>query len=307
MQIEDNKETEEMEIDQPKNSSKRKNRKTVIEEIKKEDTFVKNILKLIHVPKHKKNNYEDEVEDVSEEKKRSLLQGVKRVENIHELQKRLSDKMSQLRGGDNKPKGLPGKKSKKERLKEKKAQVLLNKKKEMRNNLKVSLENKSAGEKKKPPASAKPLYNSEGKMVFSKFDFREENENTEDKGRKLDPKAALRKLETHKKKIKDLQAIGKTERVKDLNEKGTWKTAIDKSSGTKVKDNEALLKKSIKKMEARKKSSKKKWENRKDGVENRQATKQKKRQENISQHKQDKKQKKLKKINKKGKLVPGFR
>ena len=62
---------------------------------------------------------------------------------------------------------------------------------------------------------AKPVFNSEGKMVFSKFDF------TDDKGFKvdeadsqlkkpsLDPKSVLAKLQKQKDKIKNLEAEGK--------------------------------------------------------------------------------------------------
>jgi hypothetical protein len=59
----------------------------------------------------------------------------------------------------------------------------------------------------------KPVYNADGKMVFSKFDFTDDGgfkvDNAEPKKIKLDPKAALAKLQKHKDKIKSLEAEGK--------------------------------------------------------------------------------------------------
>lgn len=61
----------------------------------------------------------------------------------------------------------------------------------------------------KPP---KPVFNAEGKMVFSKFDFTDDggfkaDDNT--KKASLDPKSALAKLEKHKERIKCLADQGK--------------------------------------------------------------------------------------------------
>ncbi len=59
----------------------------------------------------------------------------------------------------------------------------------------------------------KPIFNSEGKVVFSKFDFSEEARGGGGEGDKhkknLDAKAALTKIQKHKEKIKSLEAIGK--------------------------------------------------------------------------------------------------
>ena len=179
----------------------------------------------------------------------------------------------------------------------------------------------------------KPIYNSEGKMVFSKFDFTEEQK--DQKKPQIDPKSALKKIQKEKDKLKSLEEIGKsttwlqvlvlpnpqifdinlkftifpgkTERVKIIEEKTAWKTALDKAQGVKVKDDVSLLKKSIKKIEQKKKSSKKKWDERKDNVEKRKEGKQSKREENIQRRKHGNKQNKAKKLAKKGRSVPGFR
>ena len=53
----------------------------------------------------------------------------------------------------------------------------------------------------------KPIYNSEGKMVFSKFDFTEEQKKDEKKTQ-MDPKSALKKIQKEKEKLKSLEEIG---------------------------------------------------------------------------------------------------
>ena len=90
--------------------------------------------------------------------------------------------------------------------------------------------------------------------------------------------------------------LGKSGKANAIEESTAWKTALDRSSGVKVKDDASLLKKSIKKIERKKKVSKKKWEQRLEHEEKWKETKQKKRSENISKRKAQKKGK-----------VPGFR
>ena len=82
---------------------------------------------------------------------------------------------------------------------------------------------------------------------------------------------------------------------------------MERTEGIKVKDDEGLLKKTIKRIDQKKKSSKKKWEARVDAEDNRKKMKQEKRTENLKKRKQDKKQNKLKKASKKGRSIPGFR
>merc|ERR1712049_50884 len=165
------------------------------------------------------------------------------------------------------------------------------------------------GKKKKGPHMAKKVYNSDGKIVFSKFDFKsaETSAGTPNKKQQLDPKAALNRLQKEKENIKSLAEKGKTERVKTLEDKSAWKKAMEKAEGVKVKDDEALLKKSIKKIEQKKKSSKKKWDDRKDAVEKRKDAKQKKRADNIKNRKDSVKENKMKKAAKRGRAVPGFK
>ena len=81
------------------------------------------------------------------------------------------------------------------------------------------------------------VFNEQGKMVFSKFDFTaSDGSNKEKKQPGLDAKSALARLEAQKETARSLAAKGKTERVKKLGEKTAWKAALDKAEGVKVKD-----------------------------------------------------------------------
>ena len=147
-------------------------------------------------------------------------------------------------------------------------------------------------------------------MVFSKFDFTSANGlNTAEKANKKskDPKAALQSIQKQKDKVKRLEAKGNQDAVKSIEETSTWSKALEKAEGVKVKDDEGLLKKSIKKLDQKKKSSKRKWDARVEGEENRKKMQQQKRSDNIKKRKQDIKQSKLKKASKKGRSIPGFR
>lgn len=160
------------------------------------------------------------------------------------------------------------------------------------------------------PKPLKPIYNSEGKMVFSKFDFSEsgyKNEVMEKKGRdERDPHKMLKKIEKQNEKLKELEMMGEIGKLTEIREKIAWNKALSKSEGVKVKDNPELLKKTIKKEIQQKQKSKRKWDTRIEGMKNRREEKQKKRMENIEARKKQVKINKLKKAAKKGRIIPGF-
>jgi hypothetical protein len=157
----------------------------------------------------------------------------------------------------------------------------------------------------------KPIYNSEGKMVFSKFDFSDsgfKNGVMEKKGRdeRGDPHKMLKKIEKQNERLKELEMTGEIGKLTEIREKIAWNKALSKCEGVKVKDNPELLKKTIKKEIKRKQKSRKEWDTRIEGMKNRQEEKQKKRMENIEARKKQVKVNKLKKAAKKGRIIPGF-
>ncbi|KAI0381302.1 SURF6-domain-containing protein [Hypomontagnella monticulosa] len=99
-----------------------------------------------------------------------------------------------------------------------------------------------------------------------------------------DPKTALQKLENQKKR---LQEMGEEKR-KDVEDKELWLTARRRAEGEKIKDDEKILKKAVKRKEVAKKKSEKEWTARKEGVTKSMKDRQKKREENIRKRKEDK-------------------
>lgn len=162
---------------------------------------------------------------------------------------------------------------------------------------------KEDGEVPKIPRP-KPIFNSEGKMVFSKFDFSEIG--TKKKPPRKDTKKILLELKQKKEKLKEMEQSGEIEKVQELKEKDAWKSALAKASGEKVKDDPDLLKRTIKRKDQQKKQSAKKWESRLENVQKGIRERQEKRQENIMKRKKEKKLNKFKKAAKKGRAMPGF-
>ncbi|XP_076653615.1 surfeit locus protein 6 [Halictus rubicundus] len=164
---------------------------------------------------------------------------------------------------------------------------------------------KEDGEVPKIPRP-KPVFNSEGKMVFSKFDFSEIGTKKKPPKNAKDPKKILLQLKQKKEKLKEMEQSGETEKAQDMKEKQAWNAVLAKASGEKVKDDPDLLKRTINRKEQKKKHSAKKWESRLENVQKGIRERQEKRQENIMKRKKDKKLNKLKKAAKKGRATPGF-
>lgn len=99
-----------------------------------------------------------------------------------------------------------------------------------------------------------------------------------------DPKGALAKLEAQKKRLANLDA----DKRKEVLEKETWLAARKRAEGEKVRNDESLLKKAVKRKERTKKKSEKEWSDRIDGVKYAQKQRAQKREANIRQRKEQK-------------------
>jgi len=154
----------------------------------------------------------------------------------------------------------------------------------------------------------KPVYNSEGNLVFSKFDFSELGAKDERKVGKVikDPKIALKKLKEGERKLKTLAESGEKEKVAAIKEKKAWKSAMLKAEGVKLKDDPELLKTSIKKIKKRKEKSEARWKANVKRVEREKEEKQRKRTENLQARSKEKKLKKMKTHAKRGRIIAGF-
>ncbi len=95
----------------------------------------------------------------------------------------------------------------------------------------VKMETVEPAVQSRPP---KPIFNSEGRMVFSKFDFGGLTVPTTTLKKTLDPKAALIKIKKVKEKVKYLEASGDSEKAKAIVEKKAWEGALQRAEGVKV-------------------------------------------------------------------------
>ncbi|XP_970642.2 surfeit locus protein 6 homolog isoform X2 [Tribolium castaneum] len=264
--------------------------------LKTENKFISDLFSILSLPSHNTGS-EDESEQAETSHKKPFKKSEKtRAKSLSELQDRLHAITSKKKLTY---KDKLAKKSLKNRMKKKTKQDERNAQQKL---LRAQKFVKPEGDSVKP---AKPVFNSEGKMVFSKFDFSNLGTKKEKKQEK-DPKKLLQKLEKQKEKIEELQETGDIEKVVEIKEKEAWKNALAKAQGEKVKDDPILLKKTVQRQEQKKRSSKKKWEKRMENVEKGKKERQEKRSENIEKRKQEKKKKKMKKAVKKGKIIPGF-
>jgi len=121
----------------------------------------------------------------------------------------------------------------------------------------------------------------DGAVVFSKFDFSTAARVSSKK--KKGPATAMQKLA---KAISDKERIAKLksedpDKAKELESKAKWKSALLKASGTKVRDDEKLLKRTIKRKEAAKRRTQRDWADRVNTVQKHKDDKQAKRKDNL--------------------------
>ncbi|CAH2100097.1 unnamed protein product [Euphydryas editha] len=270
-------------------------------ELTTELTFLKNIFSVLSTPLPRKDEDDSQmdIEITNDPKNGDEKRFPDRARSIMELEEKLEKIKSQNNFNlKNKlaKKSLSSKLNKKIKKRER---VKLNP-----NKIKNVSENIDEKEVKvKPNANiAKPIFNNEGKLVFSKFDFAKLGEKDRGIKSKKDPKKILNKLQQQEEKLQKIAEIDSS-KAQELKEKVAWKNILQKAEGEKVKDDPNLLKKSIKKMEQKKKVSKKKWEGRIQNVEKKKQDRQQKRKENISKKKKEKKSKIVKAAAKRGRVV----
>ncbi|KAF4472537.1 ribosomal rna-processing 14 [Fusarium albosuccineum] len=99
-----------------------------------------------------------------------------------------------------------------------------------------------------------------------------------------DPKTALIKVQNQKKRLQELD----DEKRADIAEKEAWLTARRRVEGEKIRDDESLLKRAVKRKEAAKRKSEKAWRDRSDGVKQAQKERQRKREDNLRKRRDDK-------------------
>ena len=136
-----------------------------------------------------------------------------RAATVSQLHEKLQQKLVELRG-ENFGKG---KKNKKAKVKLTKAERRQKSKLQKRLQSKMSKIDRISGSESPSQQTGspttKPVYNNEGKMVFSKFDFANgelAGSNPSKKTLNQDPKSALNKIRKQKEKIQSLEAKGRS-------------------------------------------------------------------------------------------------
>lgn len=129
--------------------------------------------------------------------------------------------------------------------------------------------------------------NGKKKVLYSKIDFGNELEvELGEKKKAKVPKAKkikklLTEVEQKQEKMKKLKETDPEEAAK-IEEEDAWSRAMDKSEGTKIKDDPKLLKKSIKRRETLKQRSRAKWAERTEKVNEKMEKRQEIRKRNIA-------------------------
>lgn len=116
-------------------------------------------------------------------------------------------------------------------------------------------------------------------------------------------KQLLSRVEARKAKLEELR--GKDEgKARDMEEKIKWTNMLYKAEGIKIKDDESMLRTSLKKKEKKRAQRKKKWNKLSEGVVEKMQQRQDKRRKNILRRKQIKTEKKKNRARKKGRVLP---
>lgn len=158
---------------------------------------------------------------------------VKRAQTFEELHAKLDELKRKGRLDHrqrNVKKGLKNKIKKKTKKEERKIQKKLVKTEQMAAGATKIKE--ANGETPKVP-KLKPIFNSEGHMVFSKFDFSQIGTKRKFKAER-NPKKILEQIEQKKQKVNELVASGEKEEAEEIKEKEAWNTVLAKASGEKV-------------------------------------------------------------------------
>ncbi|XP_018320128.2 surfeit locus protein 6 homolog, partial [Agrilus planipennis] len=280
----------------------------------KEDKFITHLFSILPVPvsRREHDSKTDEEEYLLPSNKPHQLvsyggnEKPSRASSLLELQKRLEAVKAKRLTVKQKidKKKLKNKIKKNEKKNERNAKKKLAKavKSTTSGNLDNQKEENEISQNTSEVTQTQPVFNKDASMVFSKIDFSEVGKKNKKKQKvEKDPKMILKKLETQKEKIKELEEKGEVEKAIITKQKEAWKSALAKAEGKKVKDDPLLLKKTVKKQEQIKRKSAKQWEQRKEKLEKVKEERQKKRQENIKKKKDKKKADKMKKAAKKGK------
>ncbi|XP_070706631.1 surfeit locus protein 6 [Pempheris klunzingeri] len=116
-------------------------------------------------------------------------------------------------------------------------------------------------------------------------------------------KQLLSRVEARKAKLEQLREKDEG-KARELEDKMKWTNILYKAEGIKIKDDEDMLRTSLKKKEKRRTQLKKKWDKRSEHIVEKMQQRQDKRRKNIQKRKQVKTEKKKDRARKKGRVLP---
>ncbi|KAJ8261375.1 hypothetical protein COCON_G00170980 [Conger conger] len=238
------------------------------------------------------------------------------------LRQRLHEKIEETRGHGN-PKGLSSEEVEKKREKRKQERERKKRKRKAFRMMKLAAKLGEAaatenGAEKPTISVGSPVAAKEtSTMVFNKLEvgegYTEKAQLKKEKRKKvkgnLTPltgknyKQLLGRVEARKAKIEELRTKDEG-KAKEAEEKMKWTNVLYKAEGLKIKDNEDLLRASLKRKEKIRTQKKKRWEQRSVNVVEKMQHKQDKRRRNIQKQKRGKMEKRKEKARKKGRILP---
>lgn len=116
-------------------------------------------------------------------------------------------------------------------------------------------------------------------------------------------KQLLSRVEARKAKLEQLREKDEG-KAREMEEKMKWTNMLYKAEGLKIKDDEDMLRTSLKKKEKRRAQMKKQWNKRSENVIEKMQQRQGKRRKNIQKQKKAKTEKKKNRARKKGRVLP---
>ncbi|KAI1904741.1 hypothetical protein AGOR_G00008820 [Albula goreensis] len=116
-------------------------------------------------------------------------------------------------------------------------------------------------------------------------------------------KQLLSRVEARKAKLEELRTKDEN-KAKEVEEKMKWTNVLYKAEGLKIKDDEDMLRASLKKKEKMRSQRKKRWDQRSVNLLEKIQNKQDKRRRNIQKQKRGKMEKRKEKARKKGRILP---
>ncbi|KAJ8339158.1 hypothetical protein SKAU_G00359440 [Synaphobranchus kaupii] len=238
------------------------------------------------------------------------------------LRQRLHEKIEETRGHGN-PKGLSSEEVQKKREKRKQERERKKRKRKEFRKMKlaakvdedVATENGAETQTTSvgPPVAGK----GESTMVFNKLEVGEEyvdKAQLKEKKKKrvkgnLTPltgknyKQLLSRVELRKAKLEELRTKDES-KAKEMEEKMKWTNVLYKAEGLKIKDDEDMLRASLKRKEKMRSQRKQRWDQRSVNILEKIQHKQDKRRKNIQKQKRGKMEKRKEKARKKGRVLP---